>query len=386
MTLDIIERESCMRSFIDMFVSLKIWNVPLAALIAPVLFVLAAFALRRLISRGLLSYLRRMVEKTETDVDDLVLQTVQGPLQWAILGAGFYFARLLIIGYLNPQLNAILDKAFQLYFIVVICMFFYISADIIIVYLQKLARRTPTPLDDLLLPYLKKLLRVILIVLIIIKFAEIFLGMTAAAIFGVLGGMGLTLGLVFKDIIANWFGCAIIYMDNLFHEGDWVSLDSGAIIDADVEEIGLRSTKFRNFDKTVSIVPNDTIARSIVKNWSRMYKRRVKFNVKLDGVAPDVLEKLLDGIRAMLSANDDIHQEFHMVNFREIEGNARIIRLYYFTKTTVWKEHEQVRENVNLALLKLFEKHGIDRLAYTIVDLSDDRPHNYTLNVDNRSS
>jgi MscS family membrane protein len=68
-----------------------------------------------------------------------------------------------------------------------------------------------------------------------------------------------------------------------------------------------------------------------------------------------------------------------MVNFRELNGNSRVIRLYYFTKTTAWKEHEQIRENVNLKLLKLFEQEGIDKLAYTIVDLSDDRPANFNM-------
>ncbi|MBN2008895.1 mechanosensitive ion channel [candidate division KSB1 bacterium] len=360
--------------------TLEIWNVPLTAFSISLLIILFTFLLKRFISRVLLNYLKRIVEKTETDIDDLLLQTVQRPLQLAIVGVGFYFARLFIIGYINDAVNAILNQGFQLFFIIIICLFLYRSADFFLAYLQKLAKRTHTQLDDLLLPYLKKVLRVMLIIIIIIKFAEIFLGMSVAAILGVLGGMGLTLGLVFKDIIANWFGCAVIYMDNLFQEGDWVSLDSGSIIDADVEEIGLRSTRFRNFDKTVSIVPNDTIARAIVKNWSRMHKRRVKFNVRLDGISSSIVEKLVADIRAMLADDNDVHQEFHMVNFREIDGNSRVIRLYYFTKTTVWKEHEQVRENINLKLLKLFETHAIERLAYIIVDLSDDRPEEYAVN------
>jgi MscS family membrane protein len=126
-------------------------------------------------------------------------------------------------------------------------------------------------------------------------------------------------------------------------------------------------------------VPNALIAQGIVKNWSRMYKRRIKFNFKIDGVSPEKMTQILDGIRNILVNDEDVHQEFHMVNFREMEGNARIIRLYYFTKTTVWKEHEQIRENINLKILQLFEAHHIDKLAYTIVDLSDDRPRDYSV-------
>ncbi len=209
------------------------------------------------------------------------------------------------------------------------------------------------------------------------KAAELFLGMSAASLIGLVGGMGLTIGLVFKDILSNWVGCSIIYVDNLFREGDWVQLDDGKIVDADVETIGIRSTKFRNFDKTISVVPNNTIVSSVVKNWSKMYKRRVKYSFKIDGITVVKLERILSGIREILTSDEDVHQEFHMVNFREFEGNARIIRLYYFSRTTLWKEHEQVRENINIKILKLFENEGIERLAYTIVDLSEDRPHDF---------
>jgi len=119
-----------------------------------------------------------------------------------------------------------------------------------------------------------------------------------------------------------------------------------------------------------------------VKNWSRMYKRRVKFNFNIDGIGPEKLSQIIEEIRSILANDEDVHQEFHMVNFREIDGNSRIIRLYYFTKTTKWAVHEQVRENINLKILRLLESHEVSRLSYTIVDLSDDRPDDYSVEFD----
>jgi MscS family membrane protein len=287
-----------------------------------------------------------------------------------------------LVGSLTPSLDEFVQKLLQFGFVIVICWLIYRSADVFSGFLGKLAGRTDTELDDLLVPYLKKVIKIAAVLMVIIKAAEVFLGMSAAALFGLLGGMGLTLGLVFKDIIANWFGCGVIYIDNLFREGDWVQLDAGNIVDADVEEIGIRSTKFRNFDKTLSIVPNATIANAVVKNWSRMYKRRVSYNFTIDGLNQGKLEQILQGIRQILSDHKGVNQEFHMVNFRELAGNSRVIRLYYFTNTTVWKEHEAVREDVNLKILSLFEKEKIENLAYTVVDLSDDRPDNYREQVD----
>lgn len=368
-----------MKQVFAFFNSVTILDIPLGTLSLAVFIIILSLLLRRLLSHVVVKYLKGLGAKLDTKLDDYFSRTIEGPVRWGVMGVGLYIARLILFNYISDQVNAILNQFFQLYFIIIICWFLYRSVDVIILYLQKLAQRTPTELDDLLLPYLRKVFRVVLIILVLIKLAEIFLGMSVAALLGILGGMGLTLGLVFKDIIANWFGCAIIYMDKLFQEGDWVALDDGSVIDADVEEIGLRSTKFRNFDKTVSIVPNDLIARSVVKNWSRMFKRRIKFNIKIDGISQEIMTNVLKGIRNILSQDPDVHQEFHMVNFREIEGNTRVIRLYYFTKTTVWKDHEQVRENINLSILKLFEDQHIDKLAYTIVDLSDDRPRDFAV-------
>ena len=370
-----------MEEILSLFKEINVLGIPLDTLSAALLIIIFAFLLRKLFARLIVRNFDRAAKRATVTFDELLLRSVEGPVQLIIIGIGFYIARIILSAHLQSQ-EKMLNQGFQLYFLFVICFLIYRSTDLLVFYLQKLVKRTRTELDDLLLPYFKKLVQIILVVLVIIKIAEILLGISIAALFGLLGGMGLTLGLVFKDIVANWFGCGVIYLDNLFRVGDWVSLDDGKLIDADVEEIGLRSTIFRNFDKTVSIVPNGIIANAVVKNWSRMFKRRIKYSFKIDGVAAAKMNQVLKGIRKILADDADVHQEFHMVNFREIEGNSRIIRLYYFTKTTVWAEHEQVRENVNLKILKLFEKLSISRLAYTVVDLSDDRPHDFTQSVD----
>jgi MscS family membrane protein len=324
-----------------------------------------------------MSYLKKLASRSATTLDDSLVEIAGKPLALLILLAGIILCRMILVPYINPEIDKTIYKILQFSFVVIICWSVHQSAEILTAFFQKFTRRTKTELDDLLLPYVAKTIKIAAIIIIIVKSAEVFLGMTAAALIGLLGGMGITLGLVFRDIISCWFGCAIIYFDNLFREGDWVQLDDGKVIDSDVEHIGVRSTIFRNFDNTVSIVPNSAISNAIIKNWSKMFKRRVKYSFKIDGISSKKMEALLSGIRNLLGNNEDVHQTFHMVNFRELDGNSRIIRLYYFTKTTVWKEHELVREKINLDIVKLFEDSGIERLAYTIVDLSDDRPHDF---------
>jgi len=354
-----------------------LFGIPGGTLTTIIIIILITLVCRKLFSHIIMTYLKKLASKSETTLDDSLVEIAEKPLSLLILLAGIILCRMILIPYINPEIDKIIYKLLEFFFVIIIFWSIHQSAEILTAFFQKFTQRTKTELDDLLLPYLAKTIKIVSILIIIIKSAELFLGMTAAALIGLLGGMGITLGLVFRDIIACWFGCAIIYFDNLFRVGDWVQLDDGKMIDADVEHIGVRSTIFRNFDNTISIVPNSTISDAIIKNWSKMFKRRVKYSFKIDGIASEKMEELLAGIRNILENNDNVHQEFHMVNFRELDGNSRIIRLYYFTKTTVWKEHELIREKVNLNIIKLFKDSGIERLAYTIVDLSDDRPHDF---------
>lgn len=356
-----------------------LWNIPDTTLFSVMLILLITLICRNLFSHLIMAYFRKLASRTETKFDDELVKISEKPLGLLILLTGIIVCRIILLPHINPEIDKTLQKLLEFFFVVIVCWFIHQGAEILTAFLQRFTRKTKTELDDLLLPYVSKTIKTAAVLIIIIKSAEVFLGMSAAALLGLLGGMGITLGLVFRDIIACWFGCAIIYFDNLFREGDWVQLDDGKVIDATVEHIGVRSTVFRNFDNTVSIVPNSEISGTIIKNWSRMSKRRVKYSFKIDGTSAEKTDQLLNGIRTILENEERIHQEFHMVNFRELDGNARIIRLYYFTKTTVWKEHEQIRERVNLEILRLFESAGIERLAYTIVDLSDDRPHDFAI-------
>ena len=231
------------------------FGIPGINLLSAILILIVSLVFRRIFSVWALKYIRRLTARTRTTLDDTLIDILNPPLSFLFLLIGISMARTVVVAHLNAELDGFIQSILQFGFVIIVCWLIYRSADVFTSYLEKLSRRTETELDDILAPYLKKIIKIAAIMIIFLKGAEIFLGMSAAALFGFLGGMGLTLGLVFKDIIANWFGCGIIYIDNLFREGDWIQLNDGNLVDADVEHIGLRSTTFRNFDKTISIVP-----------------------------------------------------------------------------------------------------------------------------------
>ena len=95
---------------------------------------------------------------------------------------------MILIPYINPEIDKTIYKLLQFFFVVIICWSVHQSAEIITTFSQKFTRRTKTELDDLLLPYVAKTIKIAAIIIILVKSAEVFLGMSAAALIGLLGG------------------------------------------------------------------------------------------------------------------------------------------------------------------------------------------------------
>ena len=93
---------------------------------------------------------------------------------------------------------------------------------------------------------------------VIITAALVILQTLGFSISGVLamGGVGgIAVGFAAKDLLANFFGGLIIYLDRPFSIGDWIRSPDRAI-EGTVEKIGWRVTVIRNFESQPMYVPN----------------------------------------------------------------------------------------------------------------------------------
>ena len=86
-------------------------------------------------------------------------------------------------------------------------------------------------------------------------------------------------GLVSNVEIANIFGGIKILLDGQFRRGDWIQTPD---IEGNVFEIGIATTKVREFDKAITSIPNKRMSESAIKNYSRMTNRRVKMTIGVE--------------------------------------------------------------------------------------------------------
>ncbi|MEZ4388250.1 MAG: mechanosensitive ion channel family protein [Candidatus Krumholzibacteriia bacterium] len=317
--------------------------------------VAASFILRAVVVQWIARRLLALTARTETESDDVAVRALVSPLGWVLPLAGGYLA-LRVLAADNPGLLDAAATAFKLAMTLVVTWTVFKFIDAWAILATEHSDRSRTPIDNALVPTLRKAFKVFTAVVVFVVVVQ-NLGYSVSGLLGALGVGGLAMALAAKDTLANLFGGVTILIDRPFRPGDWITLSE---TDGVVEEIGLRSTRIRTFAKTLVSIPNSTLANATVENHSLMPKRRIKFSVGVTyGTTPEQMRTLVDRIEAYLRGNPDIHQEFLMVKFTEFGASSLDILVYCFTVTTDWVQHLQARQEVQLKVMDLVEELGL---------------------------
>ena len=176
--------------------------------------------------------------------------------------------------------------------------------------------------------------------------------------FGGIGGIAI--GFAAKDLLANFFGGLMIYLDRPFAIGDWIRSPDREI-EGTVEEIGWRQTRIRTFDKRPLYIPNSIFASIAVENPSRMDNRRIYETIGIRYDDAGKLPAILEDVRALLKNSPDIDQnQTLMVNFNSYGASSLDFFIYTMTRTTVWEDYHVIKEKVLLDILAIIDKHGAE--------------------------
>ena len=186
------------------------------------------------------------------------------------------------------------------------------------------------------------------------------LGFSVSGVLAFGGVGGIAIGFAAKDLLANFFGGLMIYLDRPFSVGDWI-YSPDREIEGTVENIGWRLTKIRSFDKRPIYVPNATFTNIAVVNPSRMSHRRINetIGVRYDDV--NKLEAIIADVRDMLHHHPEIDtSQTLMVNFNSFAPSSLDFFIYTFTKTTAWAKYHDVKQDVLLKIHRIIEKHDAE--------------------------
>ena len=204
-----------------------------------------------------------------------------------------------------------------------------------------------------------KILRVVVIILGILVAMQT-LGLSIAGILAFGGVGGIAIGFAARELIANYFGGLMLFMDRPFKVGETIT-SSDRDIEGTVQEIGWRQTIIVKFDTRTLYVPNSVFATIVVRNMTRQKNRRIFEYVGIRYDDADQLVAIVSDTKDMLSNHPEIDQESSiMVNFDRFAASSLDIMIYCFTKTIVWAEYHEVKQYVLIKTMEIIESHGAE--------------------------
>lgn len=319
--------------------------------------VLATTVLALLVKR-MLAALARRLEKTHTLWDDAAIAAAHKPLQALIWVLGLNIASHVISSATGSELFRHADRVREVLVIGILTWF--------LIRFVREAERTmlsapaeSARLDATSARAISKLLRTaILITAVLMLLQKLGYSVSGVLAFGGIGGIAI--GFAAKDMLANFFGGLMIYLDRPFSIGDAVrSPDRN--IEGTVEHIGWRQTVIRTPDKRPLYVPNSTFASIAVENPSRMTHRRINQVIGLRYDDWRHLPALVEQIHAMLQQHEGIAQDQTLVvNFEKLSDSSLDILLLAYTRSNDFAEFNAVRQDVLFRVLEIVDAAGAE--------------------------
>jgi MscS family membrane protein len=306
-----------------------------------------------LVWRFIRKRLTHVIRRSRNRWDDVTLNAFAVPINWLILIVGASWFADITARNFSAEIITSIPIARQLAALIVIAwgVWRFISG----IEIKQLDKGN----DPTTVQLVGKVTKLTLTVLIILPIFQV-LGISISGMLAFGGMGGLIVGMAAKDLLANFFGSIMIYLDRPFNIGDWIRSPDRSI-EGVVEKIGFRLTIIRTFDKRPLYVPNSVFTNIAVENPSRMHNRRIKETIGVRYKDAKKLPIILDEVRNMLVNHVDIDEtQTLIVNFDTFGASSLEFFIYTFTKTTDWIEFHHIKQDVMLQILNIIHNHDAD--------------------------
>jgi MscS family membrane protein len=340
-------------SFTDLF--LDVWNngvfgINATDIIVSLVIFLLFYLLRRLIARFILNRLSRIVSRTSNQIDDAVIEVLDGPLKFLPVVLGFFIASsYLDVTDNNQDFLDLLNRSLITIFI------FWLLHQLIIPFsfvIKNFESKISKPLVDWTL----KGLKILVIVLGAVAILELW-GIRVGPVIAGLGLFGVAVALGAQDLFKNLISGIMILMEKRFTVGD-VILVSGEV-EGVVEQIGFRSTLVRRFDSTPVMVPNYKFAEQSVTNYTRRHHRRIRWLIGLEyRTSIDQLKNIRDEINNLIEKDDNFAKNQNASFYVRIDSfsdSSIDMLVQTFTVTNEWAEFLKIKENLAVKIIEIVE-------------------------------
>jgi small-conductance mechanosensitive channel len=313
---------------------------------------IAVLVILRII-RSLIKYrLGALVGKTQTDIDDLVVELL-GKTNFLLLLVLSIYAGSLVLS-LPTRLSGLLKSIAVIAFLIQVGFW---GSGVISFWInqyrkQKLAEDAASVTTISALGFLGRVVIWSLILLLALQ----NLGVNVHALLAGLGIGGIAVALAAQNILGDLFASISIVLDKPFVIGDFIIVDEHL---GTVEHIGLKTTRVRSLFGEQIVMSNNDLLKSRIHNYKRMFNRRITFAL---GV---VYQTSFDKLRAIPQMIKEIieRQEsarFDRAHFKEYGDFSLNFEIVYYVLSPDYNLYMDVQQKINLEIFHRFEEEGIE--------------------------
>lgn len=182
------------------------------------------------------------------------------------------------------------------------------------------------------------------------------LGIDVTALVAGLGVGGIAVALAVQNILGDLFASMSIVLDKPFTVGDFLIINEhlGA-----VEYVGLKTTRIRSLSGEQLVFSNTDLLSSRIRNFGRMFERRVVFKLNVTYQTPrDKLKLIPEIIREAILEQDKVR--FDRAHFQAYGASSLDFEIVYYVLAPDYNLYMDIQQAINLRIHERFEQEGIE--------------------------
>jgi len=348
---------SSIKAFLDLFTDVwtrGFFGVNVSEIFIGLIIFFIFYILRSFFARFIIARLHKIVNRTKTEADNVIVDVIEGPLKFLPVVIGFFIATSYIE--FSAELILFIEKINRTLITIFI---FWLLLQLVVPFsfvINKFEEQLTTALIDWTL----KGLKILVIILGIVAVLELW-GIKVGPIIAGLGLFGVAVALGAQDLFKNLISGIMILMERRFKVGDVIQVKGEA--EGIVEQIGFRSTMIRQFDSNLSMVPNFKFSEQSVTNFTRRKNRRIRWIV---GLEYRTSIEQLKNIRTQIK--DFIDKDDNFANDGSSYFNSSYVRIDSFSDSSIdmlvqcfvgkddWEEFLKIKENLTIKIKEIVER------------------------------
>ncbi len=327
-----------------------VFGLNASEIIIGIIIFLLFYVLRRLFAKFIISKLSKLVNRTSNQIDNTVVEVIEGPLKFLPIVLGFFIATSYI------KLSLEVQNFVDLINRTLITVFIFWLLHQLVIPFSYIIKNFEDKISKPLVNWTLKGLEIIIIVLGIVAVLELW-GIKVGPVIAGLGLFGVAVALGAQDLFKNLISGIMILMEKRFTIGDVILVSNE--VEGVVEQIGFRSTLVRRFDSTPVMIPNYKFAEQSVTNYSRRHHRRIRWLIGLEYKTNiDQLKKIRDEITKLILENKDFAKNENSSFFVRIDSfsdSSIDMLVQAFTITNEWSEFLRIKEELAVSIIEIVE-------------------------------